>query len=124
MKILTNKQYEALLACDCKDNQKEKFEELENQITSLKKQALDQVEDTKILMARKDLECENDVIKSSSEKIAEIAKLTLENGKLTKEVEILTKAFENMGFDVKDMKDILNKLVDGIVTKNTINVVK
>ena len=29
-----------------------------------------------------------------------------------------------MGFDVKDMKDILNKLVDGIVSKNEINVIK
>jgi hypothetical protein len=42
----------------------------------------------------------------------------------TKEAEILTKAFENLGFDVKDMKDILNKLVDGIVGKNTVHVVK
>lgn len=46
------------------------------------------------------------------------------NAVLLKEVEILTKAFENMGFDVKDMKEILGKLVDGIVSKNTINVVK
>lgn len=124
MKILTNKQYQALLACDCKDNQKDKFEELENKIATLEKQALNQAEDTKILMARKDLECENKVIESAKDKIKEVAKLTLENGQLKKEVEILTKAFENMGFDVKDMKEILNKLVDGIVTKNTVNIVK
>lgn len=31
-------------------------------------------------------------------------------------------AMENMGFDVKDMKEILNKLVDGIVSKNEIKV--
>jgi uncharacterized protein (UPF0335 family) len=46
------------------------------------------------------------------------------NGIQAKEIEVLTKAFENMGFDVKDMKDILNKLVDGIVSKNTVNVLK
>ncbi len=53
-----------------------------------------------------------------------IAKLELENGNYKKEVEILTKAFENLGFDVKDMKAILNKLVDGVVSKNTIQLVK
>lgn len=38
--------------------------------------------------------------------------------------EILEKAFENLGFDVKDMKDILNKLVDGLIAKNEIKVLK
>lgn len=33
-------------------------------------------------------------------------------------------AFKNLGFDVKDMKDILNKLVDGVIAKGTINVIK
>jgi len=50
--------------------------------------------------------------------------LVIENGILKKEVEILRKAFENMGFDVKDMKDILNKLVDGIVDKNKVQLIK
>lgn len=36
----------------------------------------------------------------------------------------LEKAFENLGFDVKDMKDILNKLVDGLVSKNEINIIR
>jgi hypothetical protein len=47
-----------------------------------------------------------------------------ENAVLKKEVEILEKAFENMGFDVKDMKEILNKLVDGLIAKNEIKLVK
>lgn len=63
----------------------------------------------------------NDSVK---EKEAENQKLRTENAVLKKEVEILEKAFENMGFDVKDMKEILNKLVDGIVSKNEINVIK
>jgi len=54
----------------------------------------------------------------------EISQLKEKNGIQAKEIEVLTRAFENMGFDVKDMKDILNKLVDGIVSKNTVNIVK
>jgi phage pi2 protein 07 len=61
-----------------------------------------------------------EIIKARDEKKA----LEIENGVFKSEVTILRKAFENLGFDVKDMKEILNKLVDGIVSKNTINVVK
>jgi len=46
------------------------------------------------------------------------------NAVLLKQVEILEQAFENMGFDVKDMKDILDKLVDAVVSKNKVNIVK
>lgn len=76
---------------------------------------------------------ETNKLKFEAEKSAQTAlsasteakkKLEIENGVLTKEVEILRKAFANMGFEVKDMKEILNKLVDGVVSKNTINVVK
>lgn len=58
------------------------------------------------------------------EKINENFSLKEENTSLKKEVSILQRAFENMGFDVKDMKDILNKLVDGVISKNTVNVIK
>jgi hypothetical protein len=37
---------------------------------------------------------------------------------------ILRTAFETMGFDVKDMKGILDKLVDGLISKNEINVIR
>jgi hypothetical protein len=57
-------------------------------------------------------------------KVEELSQMREKNGIQAKEIEVLTKAFENMGFDVKDMKDILNKLVDGIVSKNTVNVLK
>lgn len=50
--------------------------------------------------------------------------LTIENAKLKEKVDIIEKAFKNLGFDVKDMKEILGKLVDGVVAKNTINLVK
>lgn len=50
--------------------------------------------------------------------------LTIENANLKQKVEMYEKAFENLGFDVKDMKEILNKLVDGLISKNTIQLVK
>jgi uncharacterized protein (UPF0335 family) len=64
------------------------------------------------------------IIQATEEKTRDIARLELEKGILAKEVQILNKAFGNMGFDVKDMKSILEKLVDGIVAKNGINVIK
>lgn len=64
------------------------------------------------------------IAEATREKDIENNKIKQENAVLLKEVSILTKAFENMGFDVKDMKEILNKLVDGIVSKNEINVIK
>ena len=59
-----------------------------------------------------------EIEKSNTTKVSE------ENAVLKKEVSILNKAFENMGFDVKDMKEILNKLVDGLIAKNEIKLVK
>lgn len=80
--------------------------------------------DHQIEIDRKDAEVDVKISTAVKEKDTKIAKLELENGIYKKEVEILTKAFENLGFDVKDMKEILNKLVDGIVSKNTVNLIK
>lgn len=80
--------------------------------------------DHEIILKRKEAELDVKISEKIKEFKDKIAKLELENGNYKKEVEILTKAFENLGFDVKDMKDILNKLVDGIVSKNTIQLVK
>ena len=58
-------------------------------------------------------------------KIAEkLLEQKLEAEKAQAENEILRKAFENMGFDVKDMKSILDKLVEGLISKNEINVIR
>lgn len=54
----------------------------------------------------------------------ETADLKLKNGVLESENAILKTGFANMGFDVKDMKGILNKLVEGIISKNEINVIR
>lgn len=108
MKILTNSQYE---------NLKNRIKELEKKIYNFE-------EDQKIILARKDAEVETKVYEATKDLKEKLSEITMENNSNKKEVEILTKAFENLGFDVKDMKDILNKLVDGIVGKNTVHVVK
>ena len=94
-----------------------KVRELQAEIKQIKK---DFESDRRIL----DAEFQTKVNKAVEDKDKENNKLKEENAVLRKEVEILEKAFENMGFDVKDMKEILNKLVDGIVSKNEINVIK
>ena len=96
---------------------KERERELEYEIKQLKR---DFESDKRIL--EKELGVR--IIEAVSEEEKKRTIVEKENAVLKKEVEILEKAFENMGFDVKDMKDILNKLVDGIVSKNEINVIK
>jgi len=43
-------------------------------------------------------------------------------GAAKQEISILRSAFENLGFDVKDIKEILNKLIDGIISKNEVRI--
>lgn len=47
-------------------------------------------------------------------------RLSEEKKTLEKEVAILRDAFKVLGYDVKDMKDLLGKLVDGLITKDTV----
>lgn len=86
----------------------------------LRQQKADFASEKRILEA----ELQMKINKATEDKDKQINTLAQENAVLKKEVSILEKAFENMGFDVKDMKDILDQLVKGIVSKNTINVVK
>lgn len=98
-------------------NKEEKIKELELQNVQLVKEY-----ESKERILRAELQIE--INKSVESEKANTAKVEQENAVLKKEVEILNKAFENMGFDVKDMKEILNKLVDGVVAKNEIKLVK
>lgn len=124
MKFLTDSQYNKLVN---NNNSSEITEvkrlhsiELETHARDRNNEREDYKKVIEILEERQELELE----KKTSELNSQIQTLKLEKGNLAKEVEILTKAFENMGFDVKDMKEILNKLVDGIVSKNQIQLVK
>ena len=60
-------------------------------------------------------------VKDTLEKMTRVEK---ENAVLVKELEVYTKAFQNMGVDVKDMKEIMQELIKGIVSKNTVSVIK
>ena len=93
-------------------------------VEGLEKKAKNLEEDNKIIVTRKDLELDNKVAIATTTITKERDDLKMKLNNAEKEVEILTKAFANLGFDVKDMKEILNKLVDGIVSKNTISIVK
>jgi len=96
----------------------------QNHIDELLKKVKNNEEDTAIILKRKDAEVDVKVSVATKELTKQLAQVTSERDNYKKESEILNKAFENLGFDVKDMKDILNKLVDGIVSKNTIQLVK
>lgn len=138
MKILTNKQYDTIIS-QIKSEQiykkNSEVRELEEIIDNLRKER-EQLEtehskiidnlkkDYEILIKRKDLELQNIVLKETQSLRELNNNAKSEINILKAKNEMYEKAFENLGFDVKDMKDILNKLVDGVVTKNSINVIK
>lgn len=94
-----------------------RVKELEHQLKQVK---IDFASEKRILEAELKIKINDAVVQKDTENNI----LKQENAVLKARVEVLEKAFENMGFDVKDMKDILNKLVDGIVSKNTIQLVR
>lgn len=135
MKILTNKEYELLLAKSSTSEVSEvnrlhkiELDRIKNEYEEDSKEKARQIknlqEDNKIAIDR--IKAEQDIVIQKATKTLEdkIQKLTIESEGYKKEKEILTQAFKNLGFDVKDMKEILNKLVDGIVSKNQIQLVK
>lgn len=98
--------------------------DLQIKIEDLKRE-IDNVEmNAEIKITRANQEVDNKVYEKTASMRNDNDKLRVINQNLQKEVDILNKAFENLGFDVKDMKEILNKLVDGLVEKNKINLVK
>lgn len=143
MKILSDSEYEALIEQKQKNNEesyyKDEYKKLdkifqeykinsEKSIAEIEKNFKKEIEnlekDQEIVLTRKDQEVENKIHVATEDLKREVQKLTIENNNNKKEVEIMTTAFKNVGFDVKDMKGILDKLVEGMVSKNTINVVK
>ena len=76
------------------------------------------------LKRSRDAEIATMVAEETLEQTKEIMLLSSENAAYKKEIEVMRSAFENMGFDVKDTKEVLMKLVDGISQKNSINVIK
>jgi hypothetical protein len=93
-------------------------------IDGLQKEIKNLKEDHAIALERKTQSVDMAVQKATKQLRDEVQTLTIAKNGAEKEAAMLTKAFENLGFDVKDMKDILNKLVDGVVSKNQIQLVK
>jgi hypothetical protein len=102
---------------EVKIEDKSRINELEEKIKSIKADF-----DSRERILKNELEIK--INEATVEKDKENNQLKSDNAVLKSEVSILEKAFENMGFDVKDMKEILNKLVDGIISKNEIKVLK
>lgn len=118
--MFNNKQEIQVLKSSHADEIRNKNIDIEN----LKRDIENLKRDNEIVLKRKDAEVDV-IVSTKTKKLTEdLAKAVSERDNYKKETEILNKAFENLGFDVKDMKDILNKLVDGIVSKNTIQLVK
>lgn len=106
------------------DYRKSEFKKCEEDLEITKKELKNVKEDHIISLKRKDDEFDQKVYEAQKGNVEKINKLTMEKNSAEKESEILRSAFKNLGFDVKDMKEILNKLVDGIVSKNKIQLVK
>jgi len=125
MKILTEKEYNELVIQSQNDKRVEELTAQKNELVKEYERTIKHLKED-FEREKGNFEYEKKVATETELKkqYDEIAKLKLELGNATKEVEILTRAFENMGFDVKDMKEILNKVVDGLVSKNTVQLIK
>lgn len=131
MKILSNASYRDLVrkvedinkSGDI-DIEKIKVSKLSIEIEGLKRDLINKEKDHAIILTRKDFEVANKVSEATIALKKERDTLKMDLNNKTKEAEILSKAFSNLGFDVKDMKSILDKLVDGLISKNTIQLVK
>lgn len=75
-------------------------------------------------MAREQLKTKLNLEAETQSLRNQVIRLEHEKKTLQSEVTMLREAFKSLGFDVKDMKELLNKLVDGVVSKNTVNVIK
>lgn len=96
----------------------------DEKIADLIKGAENVKKDHQIELQQKDNALENQVYEKTKDLRDTLAEKEASLSVALKEVDILTTAFKNLGFDVKDMKSILNKLVDGLIAKNQINLVK
>lgn len=114
-----------------KEDQRKELEKKVDYITGQNKDL-----EANLIQARKDLEKVNSQFSNyKKEEDLRLREITIQaeekNNEARIEVaqhkvrsEVLEKAFENMGFTVKDMGDKFDKLLDGIVSGNKINVIK
>ena len=94
-----------------------KDEEFDYKLSTLKQKHADEIDRLNTIK-------ENELLKQEQVNKKTISDLTIKKEILEGKVVMYEKAFENMGFDVKDMKEILNTLADALKVKNTVQVVK
>lgn len=81
-------------------------------------------EDRALEQKRDELATANKITEATAELKKENTKLQIELGQIKKENEVMTKAFENMGFDVKDSKEMMSDLIKALGVKNQVQVIK
>lgn len=138
MKILTDKEHSDLqLAAGANAPLMHKIDYLEKELViekdtikklhiqkeGLERDLQNQEKDHEIEIRRKNAQQDVIVADATKELRTKVEELTISEANWKNQAEMLQKAFENLGFDVKDMKDVLNKLVDGLVSKNEIKVI-
>lgn len=74
-------------------------------------------------VARTNANLDTKITEKTNELLKKVSTLESEKTIALEKVSMYERAFENLGFDVKDMKEILNKLVDGLVSKNQIQLI-
>jgi hypothetical protein len=100
------------------------FDRLSDRYDSLYRDSRNEIKDKGDEINRIRQNTEFEILERTKTLMKENAELRVSKEKADNKVAILEKAFENLGFDVKDMKDILGKLVDGIVSKNEVKLIQ
>lgn len=132
MKILTNAEYKELLVIksdnDLIESQRKEIKNIRNEYYELiakhEREVANLNEEHEIELKRATDAVDSKVYDATVKMRTENTALTIANKEAQKELEVMRKAFANMDYDVKDTKEIISKLVDGISSKNTVNVVK
>lgn len=120
--------------CEEIEEKADRISYLEEKVAKLEKKDLEKTEDHKLAisrleekkadeLARLNANIDTKIAEATNKLTKDVAKLEGENLVNLEKVSMYEKAFENLGFDVKDMKEILNKLVDGLVSKNQIQLI-
>lgn len=98
--------------------------DLTEEIIDLKSKITRMEDDHKLAFRNNDLTLDIMIAEATASLIKENTALKIDNANYKKESEVLTTAFKNMGFDVKDTKEMMDKLVTGLIEKNKIQVIK
>lgn len=123
-KQIENLEYELnLVKCD-RESLEDELQKFRNIIAEKQKKIENLEERNQELQNLNEIKIKTLVLEETKSLKDKNTELTIKLKESQKEVEVMTKAFENMGYDVKNMNEILVKLVDGISQKSQVNVIK